>query len=294
MTTPLDALVDALAAAAAYNQATDAPPEAVLWCDEKREFAALIPALRARLPHLLTLGPIDADARIGPAVWLRAAIAGGLPYLTWPPGTIPVIWLPGIARETLRAAEECPPPLVPLAWLAVAGGFFGHINGKDWTLAGFLGAERGPLKLDVAGDGATRLALVQAATILFARPVAALAGRRIDEAFLHDLVVPDPAADMLRWMAGQLDPACMPAMTKWAKAELGFDPGRKDPTDAAALLARRLGGWADLWSRFAANPGFHEPIVPLLYALTPDLASDGAAYPRVNDDHETALRGALT
>ena len=293
MTTPLDALVDALASAAAYNQATDAPPEAVLWCDEKQEFAPLMPALRSRLPYLLTFGPIDTSTRTGPAVWLRAVIAGAIPGLSWSPGTVPVIWLRGVHRETLRAAEDCPTSLVPLAWLAVAGCFFGHINGKDWTLGGFLGAERGPLKLNVAADGPTRLALMQAAATLFARPLQGLVWRRIDEPFLHDLIMPDPPADMLRWMEGQLDPARMPAVAKWAKAELGFDPRKQDRTDAAALLARRTGGWADLWSRFAANTGFHDPIVQLLYTVTPDLASNGAAYPSVNDDREAELREAL-
>jgi hypothetical protein len=293
MTTPLDALITALATAADYNTATEAAPAAVLWCDERREFAGLIPALRARMPHLLTYGDIDTATRAGPAIWLRAAIAGAIPGLAWSPGTVPVIWLPGVARETLRAAEECPARLVPLAWLAVAGSFFGHINGKDWTLAGFLGAERGPLKLDVAGDGATRQALIQAAPTLFARPLDALARRRIDEPFLHDLIMPDPAADMLRWLEGEEDPARLPAIAKWAKAELGFDVRKHDRSDAAALLARQQGGWAKLWSRFSTNPGFHEPIVKLLYTVTPDLASDGAAYPAVNDDREAELHGAL-
>src|SRR5450432_308154 len=112
MTTPLDALVDALAAASAYNQATDAPAEALLWGDEKQEFAPLMPALRARLPHLLAFGTFNASTRTGPSVWLRAAIAGAVPSLSWPAGTVPVIWLPGVARETLRAAEDCPPALV--------------------------------------------------------------------------------------------------------------------------------------------------------------------------------------
>lgn len=293
MTTPLDALITALATAADYNTATEAAPAAVLWCDEPRDFAPLLPALRARMPHLLTFGAIDAASRTGPAIWLRAAIAGAIPGLTWPAGTVPVIWLPGIARDTLRAAEDCPAGLVPLAWLAVAGSFFGHVNGKDWTLGGFLGAERGVLKLNVAADAATRLALVQAATTLFARPLASLATRHIDEPFLYDLIMPDPAADMLRWMEGDVDPARMPAMAKWAKAELGFDVRKQDRTDAAALLARQAGGWAKLWSRFTSNPGFHEPIVKLLYGVTPDLASDGAAYPAVNDEREGELRGAL-
>jgi len=49
--------------------------------------------------------------------------------------------MPGIARETLRAAEDCPKPLRLLAWLVVGGALFGHANSKDWTLRGFLSSK---------------------------------------------------------------------------------------------------------------------------------------------------------
>ena len=75
MSTPLDILVDALTSTAAWNPAAEAAPEAVLWCDSGREFGGLIPALRARLPHLLTFGDYAPDTRTGPAFWLRVAVA---------------------------------------------------------------------------------------------------------------------------------------------------------------------------------------------------------------------------
>ena len=63
MTTPLDALVAAVRDAASYNAAAEAPPEAVLWCDANQEFLPLLPALRERLPELLTYGDFDAATR---------------------------------------------------------------------------------------------------------------------------------------------------------------------------------------------------------------------------------------
>ena len=108
MTTPLDALIDALARAAEYNPATETPPEAVLWCDERSEFAPLLPALRARLPQLLTYGTFDAETRTGPVVWLRAATAGALPEVVLAEGTVPIVYVPRASREVLRAAEDCP------------------------------------------------------------------------------------------------------------------------------------------------------------------------------------------
>ena len=73
MTTPLESLAEALLACRAFASGAEAAPEAILWCDPAAEFAAVLPALRARLPQLLTFGAYDATTRTGPALWLRAA-----------------------------------------------------------------------------------------------------------------------------------------------------------------------------------------------------------------------------
>jgi hypothetical protein len=190
MNTPLDVLVEALTNAASWNPAAEAPPEAVLWCDPGREFSGLIPALRARLPHLLSLGDFDSGNRSGPAFWLRVAVSRKAPEATWPAGDVPILWLPRIARETLRGAEDCPALLQPLVWFTVAGAFFGHVNGKDWTLRGFLTSERGRLKLDIPEDAATRAALALAAPRVCAMPIADLRGRRWDAPAIHALLAP--------------------------------------------------------------------------------------------------------
>ena len=202
MTTPLDALVAALRDAASYNAAAEAPPEAVVWCDANREFAPLLPALRERLPELLTYGDFDLETRTGPAIWLRAATVGAVSSISWPKDVIPIIYLPGVGRETLKGAEDCPALLQPLVWFTVAGSFFGHVNGKDWTLRGFLAAERGSLKLSIADDAATRAALAHAALRFCTRPVEGLRGKRWDADQLNVLLAPDLAADMLDWIDG--------------------------------------------------------------------------------------------
>jgi len=55
---------------------------------------------------------------------LRCVLAGKVPDITWTPGTVPIIYLPGISRATLRATEECPPELKPLAELQYRGVFW--------------------------------------------------------------------------------------------------------------------------------------------------------------------------
>ena len=295
MTTPLDGLIDALDAAGAYNAAAQAAPEAVLWCDLDAEFAPLLPALRARLPNLLTLGEIDPAARTGPAVWLRAAAAKAVPDLTWPPGKPPVIYLPSVSRETVRDAETCPPLLAPLVWLGVAGAWFGHVNGKDWTLRGFLAADRGSLNLEIADDAATRAALAEAAPVVFSRPLDQLRGQRWNADSLHALLSPDLEADMLAWMGGTMDAARFGAFAARAAKDLGFDPRKLSPQDAARRLARKEGRWVQVWGRFdAANGRGHEAVVALLGVEAPEaLFADSDAYPTVNARREDVLRQAL-
>jgi hypothetical protein len=92
----------------------------------------------------------------------------------------PILYLAGVARDTLRAAEDCPPLLQPLLWFTVAGSLFGHVNGKDWTLRGFLAAEKGRSKLDVPDDAATRAALAHAPPRFCSRPMEELRGKRWD------------------------------------------------------------------------------------------------------------------
>ena len=105
MTTPLDALATAVRDAASYNASAEAPPEAVLWCDMNQEFLPLLPALRERLPELLTYGDFDVATRTGPAVWLRAALARAVSGIDIPERVTPILYLPGVGRETLSLAS---------------------------------------------------------------------------------------------------------------------------------------------------------------------------------------------
>ncbi|GEM_PF-3983141 len=75
----LDAVVEAIERAGRYNHNDQVAPAAVLWTDKEREWEALLPRLRSRLPALLTLGPYVADERSGPAYWLRCVLAGAPP-----------------------------------------------------------------------------------------------------------------------------------------------------------------------------------------------------------------------
>src|SRR5262245_49385302 len=174
MTSPIsvfDSILGAIRNAADYNRDDVVPPAVILWPDEKREWERLLPRLRLALPHLLILGPYDEDKRTGPAIWVRCALAGKLPEITWPAGAVPILYLPGVSRPTLRATEDCPPELRPLAELQYRGVFFSQANGKDWTIAAFLQSDHGGLGLRLAKDAATASSLRRAIEKLADVPV---------------------------------------------------------------------------------------------------------------------------
>lgn len=300
MTTPLDALILAVRDAASYNAAAEAPPEAVMWCDENKEFLPLLPALRERVPELLTYGAFDLATRTGPAVWLRALLAGAVSGIDIPEGVAPIIYLPGVGRETLKNAEDCPVLLQPLVWYTVAGTLFGHVNGRDWTLRGFLTSSRGPLKIVIAEDNATHSTLMHAALRIYSRPVEDLHGKLWDADQLNALLAPDLAADMLDWIDGVFtqvgDPGRFTAFANVAAKQLKFDPRKHSPQDATRRLAGREGRWGEIWERFAASTGF-ETVVTYLRIEEPrtllELSENRGSYPRLNERDEGKLREEL-
>jgi hypothetical protein len=283
MTTPLETLAEALLDCRKYASGAEASPEAILWCDSSSEFLAIMPALRARLPNLLTFGSYEPAPRIGPAS-LRAAAGRHVSGIEWPADEPAIIYIPGHGREILRGAEECPTDLAPLVWFAVAGNFFGQPKqARDWTLRGFLAARGSPVGLDIPEDKATREALGRAATRLFTEPVDSLKGR-LDAAALDGLLVPDPVSDVLRWMDGTLtadaDPQRFAAFASLAAKQMGFDPRKRSPQDAAARLAKREKAWAKVWDRFEETNGAYDGVVKLLRLEEPQsLFERRDAYP---------------
>ena len=103
----LDALIQSVTRAGEYNRDDQIAPAVVLWPDKERQWEALKPSLRELVPYLLTLGAYDAEARTGPAVWLRCMMARTLPEAQWPGKEIPILYLPGVSRQELRAVSEC-------------------------------------------------------------------------------------------------------------------------------------------------------------------------------------------
>jgi len=301
--TVFEALLTSLLAASHYDRNDQAAPVVVLWTDRDEQWRPLLPRLRAALPQLLTLGDYDPATKAGPAIWLRPMIARALPEADWPEKDVPILYLPGAGRQHLRAIEECPKGLQPLAELQYRGAFWTQTNGKDWTVAAFLGSAHGGLGLDLAGDTATADALRNALPELIDQPLAPLRGKRLDAEFLNELLIKDPEREMLRWldnpdgMRAHWDSSRWNAFRALAIAHYGFDPERDGALVGGEYLGYQQGAWGAVWARFAEAPEHYAALPELLRRATPSSPQTALfrspAWPRDNETAESDLRTAL-
>ena len=147
------------------------------------------------------LGEYRPEQRTGPAIWLRCMIERTLESPEIPHDTTPVLYLPGVGRPELGAAETCPARLKPLVELQYRGVCWTQKNGRDWTAEAFLVSHDGGLGLDVARDATTRESLLHALTELATTPVQALRGRRLEAEDFDRLLSDDPVKDVLVWLS---------------------------------------------------------------------------------------------
>ena len=297
--TPLDVLVASLRG---RDTALDGQtgPAAILWTDPGWEWEGLLPVLRRRMPELLALGPYDPEARTGPAIWLRCLVDGTLEEPALASGRAPVLYLPGFERGQLRAGEACPDEVRPLVELMYRGVLWHHPNGKDWSVAAFLGSPK-TVGLDIATDRDTLEALRGALGEVAVRSVERLRGRRLDADDFHRMLVDDYPRNLLRWMGDpegtstRLGAARWSAFCKQCADKLSFDPETEADVVAGARLGEGRGPWARVWDRFAEAPGHYDGVEDLLRRSRPagELAFDRERWPDLNDDDERAVRDAL-
>lgn len=276
-----------------------AEPAALLWTDADGQWRPLVQTLQAALPQLYVLGPYDPANRTGPVIWLRCIVDRTLPDAAPPEGVAPILYLPGVPRQRLRAGGECPAELQPLIELQYRGAVWRQRNGRDWTVEAFL-TSKDALGLDVAADLRTREALVRALPLLAEEPVAALSGRRLEADDFDRLAVVDPIRDILTWMDDDetfrsgCDAARWESFRSVCEREYGFDPETCGPTQAGGNLLDAEGAWEQVWQRFCEAPTRYPSLPQVLRnARSGDLLSDPARQPARNDDEEAALRSAL-
>ncbi len=294
----LDRILASFAAAIRVPEGV-AAPVALIWTDADAQWLPLIPQLRALLPELYTFGEYNPPARTGPAIWLKCIVDRTLPDVAPPAGKIPVLYLPRVSRQELRAAGDCPARIQPLVELQFRGRVWHQANGRDWTVQGFLVSEDG-LGLEMAPDRRTEDAMLRTLELLADVEVDSLRGRRLDADDFDKLSVADPVRDLLRWMSGPEVFEAGARGNRWesfrnvCRSQFNFDPDKEGPFGAAAALTAGEGVWDHVWRRFCEAPQLYPGIAKLLSdpASGPQgmLTLDPSRSPRVNEDEEIELR----
>lgn len=311
-TTVLNLLADSLRGRSASPEGQKAPV-AILWPDPKEEWRGLLSDLRGGVPELLALGDYDPEAGAGPAIWLRCVVGRTIPApwgqdaraddpddRTGPDRRVPILYLPGVAREDLRAGPDCPDRLKPLVELMYRGTMWIQPNGRPWSPAAFLRSPKG-LDLDIAADAATRKALTSALPEVAPLPVASLRGRRWDANDFNRLLAGDLERDVLRWMADadearkRMDAGAWSAFRTRCRQELELDPEAGSDVDAAVKLAEGMGQWGKVWDRFAEAPNVHTGVVEALRRGRPsgEIPLDRSRWPDLNAEDEEEARKKL-
>jgi hypothetical protein len=296
----IDALIASFANALRTSEGTS-QPATLLWTDADSQWRELIPVLQEHLPELYTFGPYNPSARTGPAIWLKCIVDRTLSEELLPAGRAPVLYLPGVSRQKLRAGNDCPPALQSLIELQYRGVVWHQVNGRDWTVEAFMVSEEA-LHLDVAKDLRTREAMLRALPLLAKTNVDDLRGRRLDADDFDRLAVGDTVRDVLRWMSDQdafrrsLDDARWEAFRSLCQAEFDFDPDQDPPTASAAKLSVGADKWDKVWERYCEAPGGYPGIRALLrepLSGQGKFAFDGSRNPITNEEAEDRLSQEL-
>ena len=301
-----DKLIDNLRKAAHHNSQTMVRPEVILWPDPERQWESVVPKLQERLQELLVLGDYEPEKRRGPVIWLKCMVARTLPEsAAWAPGVIPVIYLPGIAKNDLKHPEEVGLDLQPLMEYPYTGTVFAQVSGREWTIMALMENQQVGLGLKIAQDHPTKEALVKALPVIF-DDAGILYPHTVDVRFLHGLMFPNEVTAILEWLCRgdlfmqSLSAAQAEVFKSICGARFGFEPDPKNILNIIAQLASQRNQWKSVWQHYANAPSKYPEILELLqsakhvYADSKNLTGYvEESWPQVNEGREAELRAGL-
>lgn len=302
----VECLIKTLRDSAIFNSEVQVAPACILWPDKDRQWEAVIPRLQSELAELLVLGEYAPENRVGPAIWLRCVIAGKVPDVTLPANRVPVFYLPGVSRQDLRAIEDCPDLLKPLAELQYRGVIWSQANAKDWTIMAFLKSDQGGIGLDVAQDNDAKNAMQMALYRLLDEEIKLLQSKRLDKDYFNTLLTGgDPVRDLLQWL--DLGDAFQTtrgtnewkAFVEVCKSQLAFNPQADGVLAGANKLALHEGPWHAVWERYSEAPKRYPNIPNRIRQCKPPIfdlfvtTESAGGWPQWNEDQERSLQHEL-
>lgn len=193
----------------------------------------------ASIPELLVYGDYEPDSRTGPAIWLRCMIDRTLETPPLPEDAVPILCLPGVGRQQLRAGEECLDALKPLVELMYRGTLWLQKGGHDWTAIAFLTSPNG---LKLSGDDLTTEALLRTLPEFASEPIARFRGQRLEAADFDQMLAADVVRDLLLWMNNPAGTHDRLSEDRWAafrnqyKQQFDFNPDTDGETTAGERL----------------------------------------------------------
>jgi len=297
----LDKLKNNLRSAAIHYSDIQVSPSCILWPDGDRQWETIVQRLKTELPEMFVFGEYDVAEKTGPAIWLRCVIANKAPGVTVPVEYPPIIYLPGVSRQDLRAVESCPDRLRPLAELQYSGTIWSQINSKDWTILAFLKSDQGGLGLDVAQDNDAKKAMQLALNELMGEEIDILRNKHMDKDYFNMLLTSDPVRDLLQWLdqgdvfKDSRDNNAWQGFVEVCKSQLAFNPDDDGNLKGAELLAVHKGSWLPVWERFCESPKRYRNIPNLIRQCQMPMtelfssAETHGGWPQWNDSQEKAL-----
>ena len=297
----IDYLAEQLRNSANYNSAVQIAPAAILWTDIECQWQSAMPSIKQFLPELVELGEYKPEQRMGPAIWIKCAIAGVLDDCELPKDKTPIIYLPGVSRKELRAIEQCPDPLRPLAELQYRGCWWAYNTaGRDWSVGSFLTNPKVGLALDVAKDKKTQEAILKILPDLLETLDESLRGKKLEAQDFINIVMDDPAKDILGWLNNPEAKQTLWKDSKWpifkqaCSDNFSFDP-EKDAIGSVLLkLCEAEGEWQTVWQRFKDTAHNLPLLVEQLKLIQPfGLAFTASHYLAENFKDENELAAKL-
>ena len=276
-------------------------PVALLWTDADGQWKPLLPALQKVLPQLYLLGPYAPDERQGPVIWLKCIVDRTLPDVAPEEGVVPILYLPNVGRQELRAVADCDSMLQPLIELQYRGAVWHQRNGRDWTVEAFLTSDDS-IALDIARDRRTRDAMLRALPLLAQEPIASLRGQRLDADDFDRLAISDPVRDLLMWMSDTEGFEERSDGERWSTfrdvcaREFGFDPDSGGIRAATDALTEGGDKWDEVWQRFCDSPRLYVGVSASLRVARPkDLLGliNQSRWPNINEEQESKLQREL-
>ncbi|KAF1075923.1 BREX-1 system phosphatase PglZ type B [Halodesulfovibrio sp. MK-HDV] len=300
----VDQLIKNLRNTATFNPDAQVAPACILWPDPSRQWESIIPSLQEKLPELMCLGDYTAEKKTGPAIWLRCAIANCVEDLDLTKNQTPILYLPGVGRQDLRAIESCPENIKPLAELQYRGIIWSQVSAKDWTILAFLKSDQGGLGLHVSQNANTKNAMRLAMRKFLNEDLTSLKGKYLDQDYFNALLSGgDFTRNLLQWIdqgdsikeeIGTLE---WNAFVEICVSQLSFNPQSEGLLAAATNLASHNGPWSVVWDRYCEAPIRYQNIPHQIRRCAPPLTnmlwhmSDGPfpGWPQWNEQQEKNL-----